>query len=102
MYSKMRTYPFTKSFSHEPIKQTKSYSERLSAFRNALERAERVVIGAGAGLSAAAGLEYGGKRFVSNFGDFIHRYAIPDMYAAMFYPGAQRKSAGHTRPVIFF
>lgn len=45
-----------------------------------------MVIGAGAGLSAAAGLEYGGDRFVSNFGDFIRRYAIPDMYAAMFYP----------------
>lgn len=86
MYSKMRTYPFTKSFSREPIKQTKSYSERLSAFSQALEKAECVVIGAGAGLSAAAGLEYGGKRFVSNFGDFIHRYALPDMYAAMFYP----------------
>ena len=82
----MKTYPFIKSFYHEQINRTKNYSDRLKAFSHALERADRVVIGAGAGLSAAAGLEYGGDRFVNNFGDFIYRYAIPDMYAAMFYP----------------
>lgn len=82
----MRTYPFIKGFYHEQINRTKNYSDRLKAFSHALERADRVVIGAGAGLSAAAGLEYGGNRFVSNFGDFIYHYAIPDMYAAMFYP----------------
>lgn len=48
-----------------------------------------VVIGAGAGLSAAAGLTYGGKRFTDNFGEFIEKYGsayMSDMYSAGFYP----------------
>ena len=32
-----------------------------------LQGARRVLIGAGAGLSAAAGLSYGGERFARNF-----------------------------------
>ncbi|RGY97964.1 Sir2 silent information regulator family NAD-dependent deacetylase [Clostridium sp. AM58-1XD] len=47
------------------------------------------MIGAGAGLSAAAGLVYGGKRFTGNFGDFIRKYGtvyMQDMYSAGFYP----------------
>ena len=48
-----------------PIRE--SYSYRLAELRHALDRAEYVVIGAGAGLSAAAGLEYGGRRFTDNF-----------------------------------
>lgn len=44
------------------------------------------LIGAGAGLSAAAGLEYSGKRFTDNFSDFIEKYGLSDMYSAGFYP----------------
>lgn len=82
----MKTYSFTENFCRKPSFAADSYSTRLDALRNALEEADYIVVGAGAGLSAAAGLEYGGKRFTDNFGDFIHRYGIPDMYAAMFYP----------------
>lgn len=64
----------------------KSYSRRLEELRRALDRAEHVVIGAGAGLSAAAGLEYSGRRFTDNFGDFIARYGFTDMYTSSFYP----------------
>lgn len=48
--------------------------------------AEHIIIGGGAGLSAAAGLEYSGERFTKNFGDFIKKYGVEDMYSATFYP----------------
>lgn len=63
-----------------------SFGERRDRLRRALERAYYVVIGAGAGLSTAAGIEYGGKRFTDNFPDFIARYGVTDMYYATFYP----------------
>lgn len=45
-----------------------------------------MVVGAGAGLSASAGLTYSGERFERYFGDFQARYGIRDMYAGGFYP----------------
>lgn len=65
---------------------TDSFEKRVDALRKALKDAEYVVIGAGAGLSAAAGLEYGGERFRKNFPDFIEKYNLRDMYSATFYP----------------
>ena len=62
-----------------------SYQDRLEALCHAVGQADHV-IGAGAGLSAAAGLEYGGRRFTDNFADFIRKYRVTDMYAATFYP----------------
>ncbi|MFI3201668.1 MAG: Sir2 silent information regulator family NAD-dependent deacetylase [Eubacteriales bacterium] len=50
-----------------------------------IEQAEKIIIGAGAGLSAAAGLTYSGKRFEDNFSDFIVTYHLSDMYSAGFY-----------------
>ena len=79
------TYPFIENYCRKmPIR--KSYSCRLAELRHALNRAEYVVIGAGAGLSAAAGLEYSGRRFTDNFGDFIRRYGFTDLYSSSFYP----------------
>ena len=57
--------------------------ERLGA---ALESADAVVIGAGSGLSAAAGFTYDGERFARYFSDFADRYGIHDMYSGGFYP----------------
>ena len=51
-----------------------------------LESADAVVIGAGAGLSTAAGLTYTGERFERYFGDFAQHYGITDMYSGGFYP----------------
>lgn len=48
--------------------------------------ADAVLIGAGAGLSTAAGLEYGGQRFTDNFSDYMQRYNLTDMYSSVFYP----------------
>lgn len=44
------------------------------------------MIGAGAGLSAAAGLTYSGARFEAHFADFAEKYGIRDMYSGGFYP----------------
>ena len=51
-----------------------------------IEEADVVVIGAGSGLSAAAGLTYSGERFEKNFKEFIEKYNMTDMYSAGFYP----------------
>ena len=65
---------------------TGACSEAVDRLREALNRADAVVVGAGAGLSASAGLTYDGARFEEHFGDFIAKYHIPDMYAGGFYP----------------
>lgn len=43
-------------------------------------------MGAGAGLSTAAGLTYSGARFREHFADFIERYGFTDMYSGGFFP----------------
>lgn len=53
-----------------------------------IDEADAVVIGAGSGLSTAAGLSYSGERFRHYFSDFIERYHMKDMYSAGFYPFA--------------
>lgn len=57
--------------------------ERL---REAIDTADAIVVGAGAGLSTSAGFTYAGERFERLFGDFIERYGFTDMYTAGFYP----------------
>ncbi|WP_407420862.1 Sir2 silent information regulator family NAD-dependent deacetylase [Methanobrevibacter sp.] len=59
---------------------------RLDNAKKAIDDADYIVIGAGAGLSAAAGIEYSGKRFTDNFKDFIDKYSMTDMYSSGFYP----------------
>ena len=67
-------------------KSTETCSEKIERLREALDSADAVVIGAGAGLSASAGLTYSGERFEKNFGDFQEKYGIRDMYSGGFYP----------------
>ena len=52
----------------------------------ALQECEAVVIGAGSGLSTAAGYTYTGERFQKYFADFAEKYGIRDMYSGGFYP----------------
>ena len=63
-----------------------NYSEQLNKLRAALESAEAVVIGAGAGLSTSAGFTYSGERFGEYFSDFEEKYNFHDMYTGGFYP----------------
>lgn len=51
-----------------------------------VDDADSVLIGAGAGLSTAAGFIYSGKRFKDNFADFEQKYGFRDMYSGGFYP----------------
>lgn len=54
--------------------------------RKVLDEADAVLIGAGAGMSTAAGLSYSGERFDRYFSDFRDKYGIADMYSGGFYP----------------
>ena len=53
-----------------------------------LRGAENILIGAGAGLSTAAGYTYDGERFKKYFADFEAAYGFHDMYSGGFYPYA--------------
>ncbi len=52
----------------------------------AIEAADAILIGAGAGISTAAGMTYTGERFKRLFGDFEAAYGFHDMYSGGFYP----------------
>ena len=54
--------------------------------QEALQQAEAVIIGAGAGLSTSAGFTYDGERFQRYFSDFEAKYGFHDMYSGGFYP----------------
>lgn len=58
---------------------------RIEAACRKLTGAEAVLIGAGAGLSAAAGLDYSGPGFRKEFADYIERYGFGDLYTSSFY-----------------
>ena len=60
--------------------------ENIVRLKCELETADAIVIGAGAGLSTAAGLTYSGERFEKYFGDFAARFGISDIYSGGFYP----------------
>ena len=70
--------------------RTKGYigncSVQIERLKQALETADAVLIGAGAGLSTSAGLTYSGERFERYFSDFHQKYRITDMYSGGFYP----------------
>lgn len=65
------------------------YEEQIEKASSLLSEAEYVLIGAGAGLSAAAGVASGDEFFQKNFQEFIEKYPssyMKDMYSAGFYP----------------
>lgn len=62
-----------------------SFSDRVQAARKKIAEADAVVIGAGAGLSAAAGLDYSGPQFRREFADYIEKYGFPDLYTSSFH-----------------
>lgn len=65
------------------------YDEQVKQASVLIREAEIILIGAGAGVSTAAGLTYSGERFTDNFSEFIEKYGstyMTDMYAAGFYP----------------
>lgn len=65
---------------------TNNFSERIAHVRRLIAEADHILIGAGAGLSAAAGLNYTGADFEREFKPWIERYGITDLYSSSFYP----------------
>lgn len=60
--------------------------QKIEALKTALEKADALLVGAGAGLSTSAGFTYSGERFEKNFADFHAKYGFSDMYTGGFYP----------------
>lgn len=71
---------------------TGDFSECVDRIADAISGADAVLVGAGAGLSTAAGFSYAGKRFDDNFADFRDAYGITDMYSGGFYPFPDQES----------
>lgn len=78
MFSKIKTKQSTKNYFNQ-VKQE-------------ISDADAIVIGAGAGLSLAAGFTLSGDRFVNYFSDFIEKFGITDMYSGGFFSFPSRKT----------
>ncbi len=63
-----------------------TFDEKIQTLKDAILNADAIIIGAGAGLSAAAGFTYSGERFEKYFSDFRKKYGFSDMYSGGFYP----------------
>ena len=53
--------------------------------KDKIDDADVIIIGAGAGLSTAAGVNYGTKDFEKNFPELVNHYGFTDMYTSSFY-----------------
>lgn len=78
------------------INQTEPYEQQILRATRLIQDADYVLIGAGAGMSAAAGAKYGGTFFETHFADFQRKYGkgpyMQDMYFAGFYPYPDEES----------
>ena len=77
MFSKILTKKYMRDY---------SLNNKTEKLRQAVDNADAVVIGAGAGLSTSAGFTYSGERFDRYFSDFAAKYGFKDMYSGGFYP----------------
>ena len=64
----------TCEYTRDYIDQNTPYTEQIEKAAQAIREADYVLLGAGAGMSAAAGAEYGGKYFEENFAEFQKLY----------------------------
>lgn len=80
-----------------------SFNERIRIAREKINEAGAVVIGAGAGLSAAAGLDYSGPEFKKEFADYIEHYHFSDLYSSSFYefPSEEERWARWARHIDY-
>lgn len=79
------------------------FKERISLAEERISQAEAVVIGAGAGLSAAAGLDHSGSEFPKEFSDYIRKYGFSDLYTSSFhdFPTEEERWARWARHIDF-
>lgn len=78
------------------IFQNTDYEEQVKAAAEMIAEADYILIGAGAGMSTAAGAVYGGAWFEENFREYQEKYGkgpyMQDMYSAGFYPYPDEES----------
>ncbi|MGN1382812.1 MAG: Sir2 silent information regulator family NAD-dependent deacetylase [Eubacterium sp.] len=60
------------------------YQQNIEKLSEAISQADAVLVGAGSGLSTAAGLDFAGSRLQKSFGDFTAKYGMTDMYTGCF------------------
>ena len=74
----------------------RSYEEQIRRAAGMIRAAEYVLLGAGAGMSTAAGAQYGGQYFEENFAEFQRVDGkgpyMQEMYSAGFYPYPDEES----------
>lgn len=80
-----------RSFHSVVSRGTGTREENLRRLKKEIETSDAIVVGAGAGLSTAAGFIYTGERFEKWFPDFIRTYGIRDMYSGGFYSYPQKE-----------
>lgn len=82
------------------IFQTEPYEEQIKKAAKLIREADYILFGLGAGISTAAGAQYGGDFFKGNFGEFIEKYGagpyMQDMYSAGFILIRMRNLTGDT------
>ena len=61
------------------------YSSSILQAKQAIKQEDYIIIGAGSGLSTAAGLLYSGEKFEKDFREFIEKYHFDNLYSASFY-----------------
>jgi len=83
-------------YARDYIWQEEPYEEQIARAVEYIRDADYVLLGVGAGMSTAAGAEYGGKFFEEHFGEFQKIYGrngyMQDMYSAGFYPFPDEES----------
>ena len=83
-------------YARDYINQDLPYEEQIERAAGLIREADYVLLGAGAGMSTAAGAEYGGRFFEENFAEFQAVYGrgpyMQDMYSAGFYPFPDQES----------
>ena len=83
-------------YARDYVNQDAPYTEQIEKTAACIREADCVLIGAGAGMSTAAGAEYGGRFFEEHFAEFQKIYGkgpyMQDMYSAGFYPFPDQES----------
>lgn len=77
---------FFNSYGYVSSGPERTFEENIAILREQLDTVDAVVLGAGSGLSTAAGYVYTGERLTRYFSDFVKKYGIRDMYSGGFYP----------------
>ena len=83
------------------MKFTRDYSAEIDHLKKEIQTADAIVIGAGAGLSTAAGFTYSGERLQKNFADFVEKYSFGICIREVFIRSRLWKNNGRTGHATF-